>query len=703
MNQINDLPGDDLAGLDFDYSVWTPNTEITLCRVPWDNTYTDHLSPQGLRNIDTYINNLPHTDKLTYDEFVPVRMGEPISIPKPYNAAARYNYVRAVHPAKPVPGDDIPMTYYYFITGFVEDSANSTQVLLQLDLWATYGKTVKIKSAFVNRSHLPIAASNGDANYGRDYLTVPEGLDLGTNYITRVSADDQIFSISNAAVLVVSNVDLNGPYVDGAGNPIKRAARGSSFQRMPSGATFYVFRSADSFRVFMETISDYPHIAQGIMSVTLVPEFTAHYPGFIFNPAPEVTIPPSTKPVAVARSIYQNFRDALLLTLPEKYRHLKKFVTSPYCMIEFTSFNGSPLTLRPELWNVDNIEFTRMISYIPPQQRVVVIPNKYGGKANASAYAHDFLDSALVIDNFPTLPMVNDAGTLYLAQNAHGLAQGAASADWSREKATRGAQLSYDQASKNIDTSTAAMEQGNSYASTGQQISQDYAVTEALLGGVQGIGQGALGGATAGPGGAAVGAGMSAVGAAFNGINTAVQISKSQDQLAAGIANARAQNAIGTDNAMYMRDTNLAMASFAANGDYENAMAGQLAQINDAKISPNSVIGSYGGEAFNIINDVPSLVVRVKTPDDATIRRIGDYWLRFGYAMDLWIDVPESLMAMSKFTYWKMSQVYMNAAPMPEVFKHGIRGMFEKGVCLWNDPDMIGSFANNAPLEGITL
>lgn len=703
MNQIGEMPGEDNAGLDFDYSVWTPNTEITLCRVPWDNTGRDHLSKAGLANIDAYIDGMPSNSKLSYDEFVPIRMGEPISIPKPFNAAARYNYVRAVHKAKPVPGDDIPMTYYYFITGFAEDSSNSTRVILQLDLWATYGSTVQIKSAFVNRSHMGIAAQNCMDNFGRDWLTTPEGLDLGSNYVTKVAADQQIFNLANAAVLVVSNVDLAGPYVDNTGKPIKRASRGSSFQRMPSGASYYVFQSAASFKTFMNYISEWPHIAQGIMSVTLIPEFTSHYPGFSFNTSPDVTTPPTSKPIKVTSSIYNNFRDNVLETLPAKYRILKKFLTSPYLMLELTSFNGRPLIMRPELYNENNVVLERMVSYIPPQQRVVILPRDYGGDDNASTYHTDYLDSALVMDNFPSLPMVNDAGTLYLAQNAHGLAQQAASAEWSRDKATRGNQLSYDQASKGIESGTASMEQGNQYARTGQQINQDYAVADAIFGGVQSIGQGAAGGSTAGPAGAVTGAGMGAVAAGMNGVHTAMQISKAQEQLAAGIDNSRAQNAISTDNATYMRDTNLAFANFAANGDYENIMAGQLAQIRDAKISPNSIIGSYGGEAFNVVNDVPSVVFRAKMIDKASIRRIGDYWLRYGYAMDMYLDIPDSLMCMSKFTYWKLTETYMNTAPMPELFKHAIRGLFEKGITLWDDPAMIGSFSNNQPLGGITL
>jgi len=61
-------------------------------------------------------------------------------------------------------------------------------------------------------------------------------------------------------------------------------------------------------------------------------------------------------------------------------------------------------------------------------------------------------------------------------------------------------------------------------------------------------------------------------------------------------------------------------------------------------------------------------------------------------------------MAMTKFTYWKMSESYIKAAPMPESYKQVIRGIFEKGVTVWATPADIGNIdiSDNAIIPGIS-
>ena len=158
-------------------------------------------------------------------------------------------------------------------------------------------------------------------------------------------------------------------------------------------------------------------------------------------------------------------------------------------------------------------------------------------------------------------------------------------------------------------------------------------------------------------------------------------------------------------NSGYIRDTNRSLAEFAARGDYENSIAGINAKVQDSKFVQPSVVGQVGGDTMNIIHLNGEVSVRWKMVDDAHIRTIGDYWLRYGYAVNQFAKLPDSLMAMEKFTYWKLAETYITAGAMPESFKQAIRGIFEKGVTVWTNPDDIGNIdiADNAPLEGITL
>jgi hypothetical protein len=85
------------------------------------------------------------------------------------------------------------------------------------------------------------------------------------------------------------------------------------------------------------------------------------------------------------------------------------------------------------------------------------------------------------------------------------------------------------------------------------------------------------------------------------------------------------------------------------------------------------------------------------------LRRVGMYWLRYGYAIQQWGTMPPDFHCMTKFTYWKLQETYITRAFMPEGMKQIIRGIFEKGVTVWQDPVYIGNTAitDNAPLDGI--
>ena len=99
-----------------------------------------------------------------------------------------------------------------------------------------------------------------------------------------------------------------------------------------------------------------------------------------------------------------------------------------------------------------------------------------------------------------------------------------------------------------------------------------------------------------------------------------------------------------------------------------------------------------------------SIVERLKfIPEDA-VRRIGEFWLRYGYAMNSPVVPPADFRCMEHFTYWKMAEMNISRSTMPETFRQTIRGIFEKGVTVWHkDQTMIGriDWANNKPLKGI--
>jgi len=89
----------------------------------------------------------------------------------------------------------------------------------------------------------------------------------------------------------------------------------------------------------------------------------------------------------------------------------------------------------------------------------------------------------------------------------------------------------------------------------------------------------------------------------------------------------------------------------------------------------------------------------------AVMAAIGEFWLRYGYAINRFGRMPANFRVMEKFTYWKLRESYITSASMPEQYKQTIRGIFEKGVTVWTNAADMGyiDIADNAPLTGVTL
>src|SRR5690625_4267856 len=88
-------------GQDFNYSVWSAGTEITLCNVPWNADYRDIVSFDSQKDLDTYLSDNAGPT-VAFEQMTYARVGHPVRIPLPFNDAYRYNYLRVRNPRQPV-------------------------------------------------------------------------------------------------------------------------------------------------------------------------------------------------------------------------------------------------------------------------------------------------------------------------------------------------------------------------------------------------------------------------------------------------------------------------------------------------------------------------------------------------------------------------------------------------------------------------
>lgn len=713
MSAIESPPNNYDYSLEFNYGLWVPNSRITMVNVPWNNDYRDIVKFEDRAALNTYIDSLENAG-VVLENMSYLKPNQPIRIPTPFNSAYKYNYIRVSNPAQPIPGD-ISRDYYYFVLDVRYVAPMTTEIVVQLDIWQSFGFDATFGNSYVERGHIGIANENSFDAYGRDYLTVPEGLDIGNEYQVVTKRTQKILELdgangpgtSNSSILVVSSVDLLADPGD-VNNPVLVAADGSYFQTMPSGASLYYWKSASNFFGWLGQydIKRAPWVTQGIMSITFIPDITRYFGGSVVD-----TIDPTPVPWTYAKALqygmFNNWRNSSEINnyIPERYRHLKKFFTYPYMAIEMTCFTGVPIVIKPESWTDANATITERATMMPPNQRVSFQPFKYNARAGSATDPKfpppattelqvggddngEYLDFMTQISNFPTFPLINNAAIGYLASNANTINYQRNSADWSQTRALRGNEVAYDQASGAMGT-TADSAKLDAWQNAAMNI----------LGNNKGTYQGMISGAPSAvtPMGAAnylASAVSNSIGVHYNTEMSGVQQRAMLGQ--AGLTNMQQG---------LVRDTNLDLGNWAARGDYENSIAGINAKVQDAQMIQPNVSGQFGGETLNIVNNMFGVSLRWKMVDIANISVIGEYWLRYGYAIRRFITIPSTLMVMSKFTYWKLLETYITAANMPEGFKQAIRGIFEKGVTVWSNPAHIGNtdIADNTPLEGITL
>lgn len=449
-----------------------------------------------------------------------------------------------------------------------------------------------------------------------------------------------------------------------------------------------------------------------------------------------------------------NFRDNF--NIPSRYRNLKKLYCYPYCVVECSSLNGTVITYKPEDIQSNNLVIRETYSFAPSGTRInfyipnyneagadTISPLNIGGKGYGLPIdGGEMLDASFGITNLPHFSVVNNGGALAMANSAYTRAYAADSAQWTRAKAQASAYTDSSNAMWQREYATQQTNLSNANRSaanaiTANSLNQSLAIAQANTGamaeltvqtnnmssGITGLQQvgGAVLSAASGNVAGAVGGAMGAIGTlAQNGVNnysTLRSAAISNHTAAANTANTTATNAAQTSQAntyasaatglsnqlsSVISQSNLNLANYAAKGDYQNAIAGINAQVQQMQLTPPTTSGALGGDMFNLSNGIMGVLVRFKTCAPSALRAAGEYMLRYGYFVQRFLTPPASLECMEKFTFWQMQEAYVRGT-LPEEYRLTIKGMFERGVTVWDKPEYIGAtdWADNEPLPGI--
>lgn len=706
------------------FAIWDANSEVTLCNVPWDSQYDDTVRFSSRQALDDYIDNIPNEDKRVITDMSYVRAYAPISLEDPFNTVNQYNYVRVRQPGQDVAGGEPSKNFYYFITNVAHIAPNNTQIQLDLDVFQTFIYDVEFLDTFVERSHMPIAERKAFDNFGAGYLTAEESLNLGSVYAVRHDVRDIALSgatgtndtASLGDAVIVSTIALEknneGEWGDSF-EPKVPVTPGNMAFGTEHGIEYTIVQ-AYRWSLVGGVLRDYPWIAQGVMSMKLVPPLARYLPGFEYGQEPTKQFGiPTIAPKRALPHRDVNLQDSWrthdsLDVFQGRYRHLKKFLTAPYTVVELTCDMGAALTLRPELMQARNLWVEEHPTINLGEEAITYRPGNYNNYGNE--------DNFVQVYPLPTIGIVNDAGALAVANQAY---QRIYQEDMSniQDGLTSAQNRNTNALNSAANRATRSMGDANRVA-TGMGIDNQISSNNQMLdantgqnflnniggGAIAGAGTGMFGGPAAALGGAVIGAGAGAAKAFMNQghMDRTTQINNDSLRMSKDIS---IQQSIEAQEAAIAQSNqnasaNVAYANEARSLNRQAEAAAIEAQTKTAQLTPPSMSSQAGGALEKYGRTGLGVRARIKTISDERVRAIGEYWLRYGYATNAYMSIPNDLQCMSHFTYWKFASTYVGTAPMPETFKHTIRGIFMAGTTVHRHPDTIGRIdpADNEPI-----
>lgn len=705
-------------------NIWPTGTRVQLLQVPWDSDYRDVVAWESAAARDQWFED--HlTESWTEVNFNYLWPGQPVAVPVPYSTAYKYNYIAVTNPQQPVDDEGPVRTYYYFITQVDYLSPQASNIYVQLDVMTTYCSSIALGMSYVDRGHIAMANANLRPETYNEFLTIPEGLDIGADYAVvagetiDLSENDWVgpeaINVNGCWLMVVSTADLEADYGT-VSSPEVKTAKGGLYEQMPSGCSQYIIKPEDTTK-FMYHISTAPWVAQCIIDMFLVPadaigvdESSAVHFKFGEGSLVQNTVTAytnwSSSPIN-----NESYSDGLRLwdsayfaNAPEKLR------CYPYTVITVDCFNGTQLMLKPELCENGVLRLHVGAFVYANSPRIVVYPVNYNAfydesPHNAAKYSPvgneldntvipsgDSMNNMLVIGDLPHVTTVNNSGMLSLAQNAHTRAYNYQAAGWARSKGlaqaenaaeTQRATISTNRVNAREDIAAQARNAQRDFESAGRSSTAN--TLTGIVGSALTLGtnDGDLPGLGLFSDLMGIGNNM------YQSANSAgTAANNAADMLSVSLAN---QNrSLNTQRSNVNK--NYELAQYAANGDYHLAIASIQAAAQDAQLQAPSVVGQLGGDPFNYAKGLMVIRATVRTIQGAARQAVISYFQRYGYAAHRW-HTPgriRNMLCMSKFAYWKLQETTLQTMDGTESERMTVRGIFEKGVTLWDTPEDIG-------------
>lgn len=332
---------------------FTPNSEIHIGRVPWDNSYK-HTRTFSSRSAQAtwMLNRCDYS--LGIDNYTYVRMNNAIRVP--FNAESLYTYNYVMYKNKNY-GDK---WFYAFIISVNYVNENMTELVLQLDVMQTWYFDYTVVQGFIEREHV------NDDTVGA-HLNAEPDMDMVYTYDSfsvNIMRPGYVILLLNALPVYA---DTSTTKTMGS-----EAVSGGMYQRFYSGCKPVVFKTYDAdsmnmYKKFMEDINACG-AADSICDAFTVP-VEAISPEYLSNLQVKVISGASGQSEYVSFlhvwTVVDNapigesaFNVPKPTSLDGYTPRNKKVLTYPYCYFEIGDFSGRKQQYRYEFFDSSRAYFS---------------------------------------------------------------------------------------------------------------------------------------------------------------------------------------------------------------------------------------------------------------------------------------------------------------------------------------------------------
>lgn len=427
LDNTTSFPGADVHVYDqyvntYDYNMWTPKTKIKLCHVKWRNDGHDAVKFRDDTARDAWFDGLDgETMHLDTSMYIARADTDGIKIPVPYMTAQRYNYIVVDFTPdilqSPLQQSDCQTRYHYYITDVTAEAPNTTNVVLQRDVWTDYINTTTINGLLLARGHAPLVETTPekllenprensvdlltpDVNYGGAANRITDikatGLTGGERYVcfacafgaigletmahTRgadITATEPVYGANDDTVSSwtwgTAGIDVSGCRTLGTPYASQRG-------RTPNNWTVFALRASDvTGKYINDLFAYYPHITSGI--------------GACFVVSADMCVRGTSAPVMVNGVAWMTVIDTertlsgITLTpedfdMPPEVADVAKLYVSPYSVLEITDTWGKATTINIE--DCGRLSVRTLVSVAYPLVRQVAYLDGYGADGSTT-------------------------------------------------------------------------------------------------------------------------------------------------------------------------------------------------------------------------------------------------------------------------------------------------------------------------------